>query len=179
MFSERGFKYIRNISIALHKNDLIQHSLMGLDGDTWHEGYYDTTEPERERFAVDGYHQDAYEHGNLIGELLCEFDRSDDEVGIQYVELDITHAYCPIGCHRPFDAWDISWLYAFKPAAIDILGAQNDEDKELFMEAFRESINEVTTDERKLDAFFQDTLIKFRPAPSKRWNRWKCATVQR
>ena len=136
MFSKNGFQYMRNISIALHKNDLIQHGLVRLDADTWDSNFYNMSESERERKAVDEYHDNAYFLGGMISELLWNFERSDDGVTIQYVELDITHAYCPLGSHRPFEAWNISWLYAMRPETICILGAQSIQDKECFMEEF-------------------------------------------
>jgi len=88
-----------------------------------------------------------------------------------YVEIDFTNAYCPVGCCRPVWTVNHNWIPETRPAIVDIVGLESEEE-----------IAETLDMMEKYDGLGQDEVsrIRFRRAgDASPWARWKFDKVQR
>jgi hypothetical protein len=141
LFSENAAKHLKNISISFNPRRPAPES------NSFHSGWENQrkrdarlswarmTQPERMKLGHDIAILDLENHWSEAVQWLTEFF---EPLGrsLDHLEIDITNAYCPVGCCRmPVSRPDpiCTLLAATRPAHMVIVGAWDEEEQEEFL----------------------------------------------
>ncbi|KAF1955341.1 hypothetical protein CC80DRAFT_92288 [Byssothecium circinans] len=192
LFSDNANLYLRKISFSIDNKDLaIAHG-----ENEAHRSWSKATAPY-ESFThsdrVAQVHMEMVERltnvqhsydrtWRSLMEVLREFEgistgpkRSDwIDSRIQYVEIDYTNAFCPMGCCRPVHGVYYDWIEDRKSTCIDIVGTRCEEEETDIIESIQRNQG------LELASLKDDYGWQFRKSDdSPRWNRWKYDEPQR
>lgn len=190
LFSPRGLEYVRNLSIAMDQEELLDNkdSLV----DVWHWGHlptfdYDSmTEEERLEFVHDHIIDEMWRNWELpTADALREMRYESSNWSMKSIEIDWTNAYCHQGCCRPLYIFNIGWLFYLQPARIINIGTRSQGENENILREihqeirFKEEFSWIDNpDAEDLDLSKFDIQFPTTDSTSY-WDRWSCETNQR
>jgi hypothetical protein len=146
LFSNTALLKVKRISVSLCLRNSNVPSIMGrsewADSDIDSPGLFDSMTPAQRR---DYAHDLVLEwHGNYRNNMsysISEFRN------LEAIEVDLTNAYCPMGCCRTFY---MTWALAMRHVKkVRILGSRNDEEKDMVLTSWSDEL-EVTPEELKV-----------------------------
>jgi hypothetical protein len=92
---------------------------------------------------------------------------------LRHVEIDVTNAYCQIGCCRLHCEGYHHLIFIGEPLNVTFLGARNEVEERVMMESLQEYFEEACeSDEFTQERIKQDHNIKFDPEDDV-WAKWK------
>lgn len=116
LFSERGFKYVRNISITVeygeYKEDV--RELPELEFVT----RINPDGTETLDFATGPHNDHLIEDAQAMNKALCKFDRTPEDVSFEVVELDFHWLSCNLGCCRRLESFWWCWVQSVMPTTL-------------------------------------------------------------
>ncbi|KAF2114707.1 hypothetical protein BDV96DRAFT_83551 [Lophiotrema nucula] len=162
LFSPAGFHLVKNISIALDqrmskvKNPL-NHLRWKFKENRKGFLFHRLSADERLKFAHDWVLDDVFEDWLDTLHQLKQFERVD------YIEVDFTNAFCPLGDCRPILSVIDGWMFNLAPEVVDVIGLQPGEE----IHFDDEHVYGYATTEHKFDLYFRE------PGQVTEWDKWQ------
>jgi hypothetical protein len=156
LFSKAGLNFVKNISISIDKADPVLQCV----GAYWNE-YYEFDELDRDarasivHDAVMGKVDDEQEYLNTAMHFF------NDQERLNYVEIDYSNAYCPLGYCRVVSEWTNEWIQKLRPKALDIIGLRPGEEAD-----FRSELGQVLWCTKLFGLRFRQ------PRETTKWDKW-------
>ncbi|KAH7086555.1 hypothetical protein FB567DRAFT_528250 [Paraphoma chrysanthemicola] len=127
LFSSQGLKVIKNISVSFCTRSV---EPLTMTASEWalhspHGDFEDLSEDDRLHYAHDTARGGGYSHMDIKSDRLACITSK-----LQYLEIDFTNTYCPVGCCRMVDI-NGDFLTGLDPAIIRVLGVREGEKEEL------------------------------------------------
>jgi hypothetical protein len=142
LFSKSAYKEVKNISFGFSPVLKIRHTSSYIDFDKqdtdktpsaiWHRS---RTANDRKISAHDKALWDFHCHCSDITDTLGEGTLEELTDNFQYMEMEFTNSYCPLGCCRYIDA-GYGLVDSLRPKHTVILGLDLDGEKQVFMNLF-------------------------------------------
>lgn len=175
-----ALQYLKNISFAIDMDD---NAHLRMDHDHW-----ENLDAYRFNTIMDMYPLEKLEE--LHDFALYEMDREDTEDNMwhrtsyilaqvashrqgdkdrqwNFVEVDYTNAYCPLGCCRPVHSVNHEWIQDLEPIAIDYIGAQTPTERRVINKRMEGD------DEMDLQHVYDNNRLVFRNhTNSARWSKF-------
>ncbi|KAF2246739.1 hypothetical protein BU26DRAFT_52452 [Trematosphaeria pertusa] len=182
LFSDNGLKYLQSLSLAIDQKDLFLDPLNRWNCNTWLTRSYDSISHYRRHDIVhedmldqlsenDGVNYNWLQVMDTVGTLI---NNSRRDHPLNYVEIDYTNAFCPVGCCRPLELVDYAWIQHLKPTCIDIIGTWTEREERRILSHMAED------NDTEPEMLIARHGVQIREArDSVRWSRWKHEEPQR
>jgi hypothetical protein len=108
LFSERGLDYVRNLSIALDRADILDMYRVSQTARSWSvTSNYDFMMPAERLEAMHELAIDDISYQDSPTDYaMTKLARRSRTVSVEAVEMDWRNAYCPLGCCRPLNIFN-------------------------------------------------------------------------